>query len=122
MTVLFVVTYHSSLGLAWGHYNTWSWKFLPRSLILIPSATLIHTNIPVGKGEKCAVITQFCFGEVFHLIDNGFKIEAQLKEQDFEKHKHITMLKKSQWVHGLRLYKTLDELIDSNSLECSLNC
>jgi hypothetical protein len=74
------------------------------------------------KGKNVLLSHNSAFGEVFHLIDNGFKIEAQLKEQDFEKHKHITKLKKSQWVHGLRLYKTLDELIDSNGLECSLNC
>ncbi|KAF7293279.1 hypothetical protein HMN09_01206800 [Mycena chlorophos] len=60
-----------------GHLVLWDLKLVVQfpagSTILIPSATLAHSNIPVGKDEHRASFTQYTAGGLFRLIDNGFE-------------------------------------------------
>ncbi|KAJ7738681.1 hypothetical protein DFH07DRAFT_966016 [Mycena maculata] len=57
-------------------------EFPPGTLILIPSATLSHSNIPVRPGETRVSFTQFTSGGLFRYIDNGFRTEHELYEVD----------------------------------------
>ncbi|KAJ7048973.1 hypothetical protein C8F01DRAFT_1213543 [Mycena amicta] len=71
-----------------GHLILWDLKliieFPPGSLILIPSATLSHSNIPVQKGDERASFTQFTPGGLFRFADNGFRTEEEYAEEDAE--------------------------------------
>jgi hypothetical protein len=52
-----------------GHLVLWDLnlivEFPPGALILLPSATLVHSNVPVAPGEKRASFTQFSAGSIF---------------------------------------------------------
>ncbi|KAJ7849676.1 hypothetical protein B0H14DRAFT_3452376 [Mycena olivaceomarginata] len=100
-----------------GHIILWELKlvieFPPGALILIPSATVMHSNLPVGPGEHRASFTQYTGGGLFHYVDNGFRTEKVLAEQDPEEYARICEQKAGRWEMGLGLLSTVDELLDS---------
>ncbi|PBK71036.1 hypothetical protein ARMSODRAFT_862071, partial [Armillaria solidipes] len=59
-----------------GHIILWETKmvveFPHASTILIPSATITHSNVPVADGDLCTSFTQFCSGNLFRYVDNGY--------------------------------------------------
>ncbi|KAJ7814508.1 hypothetical protein B0H14DRAFT_3477020 [Mycena olivaceomarginata] len=83
-----------------GHIILWELKlfieFPPGALILIPSATITHSNLPVGPGEHRASFTQYTGGE-----------------QDPEEYARVCEQKAGRWEMGLGLLSTVDELLDS---------
>ncbi|KAJ6521651.1 hypothetical protein DFH09DRAFT_1251093 [Mycena vulgaris] len=60
-----------------GHLVLWDLKlvveFPAGALILLPSATIAHSNVPVQKGEERASFTQFSAGGIFRYVDNNFQ-------------------------------------------------
>ncbi|KIM35213.1 hypothetical protein M413DRAFT_48192, partial [Hebeloma cylindrosporum] len=62
-----------------GHLVLWELglvvEFPPGSLILIPSATLTHSNTPIAEGDVRASFTQYCAGGLFWFVDYGFRKE-----------------------------------------------
>jgi len=95
-----------------GHLILWDLKmvieFPPGALILIPSATLFHSNIPTQPGESRVSFTQYCAGGLFRFVDNGFKLEKELAPDELAK---MLELKKSRYEMGIGLFSTLDELL-----------
>ncbi|KAF9546311.1 hypothetical protein CPC08DRAFT_797143, partial [Agrocybe pediades] len=57
-------------------------QFPSGSVILIPFATVIHTNIPIAQGDTGVSIVQFVAGGLFRFIDCSFLTEKELKEKD----------------------------------------
>ncbi|KAJ7855628.1 hypothetical protein B0H14DRAFT_3448935 [Mycena olivaceomarginata] len=100
-----------------GHIILWELKlvieFPPSALILIPSATVTHSNLPVGPGEHRAPFTQYTGGGLFRYVDNGFRTEKALAEQDPEEYARVCEQKAGRWEMGLGLLSTVDELLDS---------
>jgi predicted 2-oxoglutarate/Fe(II)-dependent dioxygenase YbiX len=86
-------------------------EFPPGALILLPSATLAHSNIPVAPGEKRASFTQFSAGGIFRYVDNGFRTEEQLEEDNREEYERLMDLKASRWEEELNLLSKMDELL-----------
>ncbi|KAJ7676313.1 hypothetical protein B0H14DRAFT_3101988 [Mycena olivaceomarginata] len=43
------------------------------ALILLPSATITHSNIPVQEGDTRTSFTQFTAGALMRYVDNGFR-------------------------------------------------
>ncbi|KAF8056168.1 hypothetical protein FPV67DRAFT_1431887 [Lyophyllum atratum] len=86
-------------------------EFPPNTLILVPSATLTHANIPVRKGESRVSFTQYCSGGLFRFVDNGFRTEKQLQREDPEEYGRIVELKKTHWQWGLSLYSRLEDIV-----------
>lgn len=84
-------------------------EFPPGSLILIPSATLIHSNLPVREGEYRASFTQYCAGNLFRYIDNGFRTEKQLAKEDPSGYQQMCALKATRWQLGLDLLSNISE-------------
>lgn len=84
-------------------------EFPPGSLILIPSATLTHSNLPVGEGECRASFTQYCGGNLFRYIDNGFRTEKQFAKEDPLGYRQMCALKASRWQEGLDLLSSISE-------------
>jgi hypothetical protein len=87
-----------------GHIILWELKlvieFPPGALILIPSATITHSNLPVGAGEHRASFTQYTGGGLFRYVDNGFRTEKELAEQDPEEYARVCEQKAGQWEMG----------------------
>jgi hypothetical protein len=100
-----------------GHIILWELKlvieFPPGALILIPSATVTHSNLPVGPGEHRASFTQYTGGGLFRYVDNGFRTERKLAEEDPDEYTRICEQKAGRWEMGLGLLSTVDELLDS---------
>ncbi|KAF8214561.1 hypothetical protein K438DRAFT_1562944, partial [Mycena galopus ATCC 62051] len=98
-----------------GHLVLWDLKlvveFPAGALILLPSATIAHSNVPVQAGEEHTSFTQFSAGGIFRHIDNGFRTVEGLREEDPEGYERMMALRASHWKHGLGLLSTLDELL-----------
>lgn len=102
-----------------GHLVLWELRliieFPPASLILVPSATITHSNIPVQAGDTRASFTQFCAGSIFRWVDYGFRTEAQFLKDDEKGFEHMASQKGERWEKGLLLLSTMDELVDVNA-------
>ncbi|KAJ7737112.1 hypothetical protein B0H16DRAFT_1326103, partial [Mycena metata] len=99
-----------------GHLVLWDLKlvieFPPGALILLPSATVAHSNVPVADGEERVSFTQFSAGGIFRYIDNGCRTVEELAEADPEEYEHLTAQMAGRWKEGLALLSTIDELLD----------
>ncbi|KAJ7846777.1 hypothetical protein B0H13DRAFT_2238851 [Mycena leptocephala] len=61
--------------------------------------------------EKRASFTQFSAGGIFRYVDNGFRTEEQLEEENPEEYERLMDLKASRWEEGLNLLSKMDELL-----------
>jgi hypothetical protein len=99
-----------------GHLILWDLKlaiqFPPGSTILIPSATLTHSNTAVRDHESRLSFTQYSAGGIFRWADNGCQTEAELKASDKEGYARMLKLKETRWEMGLAMYSRLDELLE----------
>jgi hypothetical protein len=100
-----------------GHLILWEVKkvveFPPGSLVLIPSATITHSNTPVRLGETRTSFTQFCAGGLFRYVDNGFRTDRELEDEDPEEFKRMLEQKEGRWKMGLSLLSRLGDLTES---------
>ncbi|KAF8875968.1 hypothetical protein CPB84DRAFT_1689416, partial [Gymnopilus junonius] len=87
-------------------------EFPVSSIILIPSATLIHANIPIQSHEAQASFMQYAASSLFHYVDDGFMMEKALKEKNHEEYLRVCSLKKTRWERGLNLLSKISELVD----------
>ncbi|KAJ7766400.1 hypothetical protein DFH07DRAFT_867033 [Mycena maculata] len=98
-----------------GHIVLWDLKLVVEfphgALVLIPSATIAHSNIPVQAGDERLSFTQFTPGGIFRYVDNGCQTVEELAEKDPSKYDQIMALKAARWEMGLSLISTLDELL-----------
>ncbi|KAF9440288.1 hypothetical protein P691DRAFT_793758 [Macrolepiota fuliginosa MF-IS2] len=85
-------------------------EFPPSSTILLPSATLEHSNTPVHAHEARASITHYSSGGIFRHADNSFRTEVAFEEQDPEGFAEMMRQKGDRWKKGLALFSTLDKL------------
>lgn len=99
-----------------GHLILWDAKLIIEfphgATILIPSATVAHSNIPVQKGESRVSFTQYCAGGLFRWVDNGFRTEAALSREDPEEYARIVAQKETRWKMGLSLLSSVDDLLE----------
>lgn len=100
-----------------GHLILWEIKkvveFPPGSLVLIPSATITHSNTPIQPGETRTSFTQFCAGALFRFVDNGFRTEAALRKEDPVGYQRMLIQKQERWEMGLGLLSQLGDLVKS---------
>ena len=82
-------------------------------MIMIPSAVIRHSNVPIQQGEECYSFTQYSAGGLFRWVDNGFQNEDEFwsKLQEHERAEEEVVMQ-NWWANGLSLFSTLDELKD----------
>jgi hypothetical protein len=85
-------------------------EFPPDALILLPSATIAHSNIPVDTGDKHILFTQFTSGGLFRYTDNRFRIQVDFTAEDPVGYTKAMDARASRWAEGLALYSTVEEL------------
>jgi hypothetical protein len=98
-----------------GHLVLWDLKlvieFPAGALILLPLATIAHSNVPVQDGEERILFTQFSASGIFRYVDNGCQTANELVESSPEEYDRLMDLKAARWEKGLSLLSTLDELL-----------
>ncbi|KAF8163730.1 hypothetical protein B0H34DRAFT_696626 [Crassisporium funariophilum] len=100
-----------------GHLILWDTKtvieFPPGSTILIPSATMSHSNVPVQERESRVSFTQYTAGGIFRYVDNDFRTEKEFEAEDKNGYEAMCELKKTRWKMGVSLFSSMDELLES---------
>jgi hypothetical protein len=87
-------------------------EFPAGALILLPSATVAHSNVPVEDGQECISFTQFTGGGLFRWIDNGGRTAEQLRREDPAEYTRLMAKRETRWQEGLSYFSTVDELLD----------
>ncbi|KAJ7238093.1 hypothetical protein B0H12DRAFT_1025999 [Mycena haematopus] len=99
-----------------GHLVLWELnlvvEFPAGALILLPSATIAHSNVGVQADEERLSFTQFTAGGLFRYVDNGFRTQDQLAEEDPAEFARMAERKALRWEEGLKLFSTTDELLE----------
>ncbi|KAF7972007.1 hypothetical protein HWV62_19295 [Athelia sp. TMB] len=105
-------SFNSKLG---GHLILWDLKvvieFPPGSTILIPSATLYHSNTSIQQGELRYSFTQYAAGGLFRWVEHGFQTElVRTAGWSREQQEQDKANGARRWEEGVNLFSTLDEL------------
>ncbi|KAJ7232097.1 hypothetical protein C8J57DRAFT_1250748 [Mycena rebaudengoi] len=99
------------------HLILWDLKlvieFPAGATILLPSATVCHSNLPVQAGKRRGSFMQYTSGGLMHYIDNGFHTEKELAVDDPVEYARICRLKEERWEMGLGLFSTVEELLEA---------
>ncbi|KAJ7706805.1 hypothetical protein B0H17DRAFT_918481, partial [Mycena rosella] len=101
-----------------GHLVLWDLEliieFPAGATILLPSATIVHSNIPVDvrNREERASFTQYTPGGLLRFVDNEFRTETEFANEDPEGYLKKCEEKESRWERSLRMLSTVDELFE----------
>lgn len=85
-------------------------EFPPGSLVLIPSATISHSNTPVAPGDSHSSFTQYAPGGLFRYVDYGFRLENKLRAEDPALFQEKMEEHPRRWKKGLGLLSTVEEV------------
>ncbi|KAJ7803081.1 hypothetical protein B0H14DRAFT_3487824 [Mycena olivaceomarginata] len=100
-----------------GHLVLWDLKmvveFPAGALILLPSATVSHSNVALEVGEERISFTQFTAGGLFRWVDNGGRTLEELEREDPDEWQHMQDLKDTRWETGLSYFSTVDKLLET---------
>lgn len=95
-----------------GHLILWDLElyveFPPGALILLPSATISHSNVPVQDGDLRMSFVQYCPGGLFRYVDYGFRTE-EFKVKDPAGYERMCLAKSSRWEAGLELFSNIED-------------
>ncbi|KAJ7858417.1 hypothetical protein B0H13DRAFT_2356519 [Mycena leptocephala] len=98
-----------------GHLILWDCKlileFPPGCTILIPSAAIFHSNIPIASHERRFSFTQYTAGGLFRWVEHGFQTEeAYLETLTKEERREEKELGLKRAREGAAMFSTLEEL------------
>ncbi|KAF8200543.1 hypothetical protein K438DRAFT_2110717 [Mycena galopus ATCC 62051] len=86
-------------------------RFPPGSTILLPSAIIRHSNVPVGAHETRSSFVQYTAGGIFRWIRNGFMTDDDFELQASSAEKAARAAEaETRWEEGLKMFSTIDEL------------
>ena len=88
--------------------------------LLTLSATITHSNSPVGPQETRVSFTQFCPGGLLRFVDNGMRTEAKLQAEDPAEFAKMCEKKATRWEKGLKKLSKYDDVTaEAGRLESS---
>ncbi|KAF8157568.1 hypothetical protein K438DRAFT_1861462 [Mycena galopus ATCC 62051] len=96
-----------------GHLILWDLKlivrFPPGATILIPSAIIQHSNIPVQAHEKRFSFVQYSAGGLFRWIRNGFMTDEDFERNATKEEKdRRTAEAATRWQEGVGMFSIID--------------
>ncbi|KAJ6501327.1 hypothetical protein DFH09DRAFT_1336011 [Mycena vulgaris] len=100
-------------GFATGVFAAWAPDLFDfyGTTILIPSAAIFHSNIPLTKGEHRYSFTQYTAGRLFRWVEHGFKTEEEyLEGLSKRERREERELRKERASEGAGLFSTIAEL------------
>jgi hypothetical protein len=97
-----------------GHLILWDMEmvieFPPGATILIPSATLRHSNTALRPGELQKSFTQYCAGGLIRWEEQGCRTAAAFKAADKRGKAAFDRESAGRWEKGVGLFSTIEEL------------
>ncbi|KAJ3575947.1 hypothetical protein NP233_g763 [Leucocoprinus birnbaumii] len=93
-------------------------EFPAGSCILLPSATLLHGNLPVrvNQGETRASITQYFPGGLLRYVDHGFKLQSTIKHASRKIQEEAARVRHELWKKDRSdMFMTVRELVQISS-------
>lgn len=98
-----------------GHLVLWDLglvvEFPPGSTILIPSALVYHSNVPVQEGEERFSFTQYTAGGLFRWVEYGYqKMKDWYPNATREELEEKKVKDQGRFKEWLGLFSTLDDL------------
>jgi len=102
-----------------GHLILWELglviEFPAGTCICLPSALITHSNIPVQDGDSRASFTQYCSGEIFRYVENGFCTDTHLQHNDPERLTQQKEMRRTRLREGFSKFSRLTELLGKTS-------
>ncbi|THU79338.1 hypothetical protein K435DRAFT_697978, partial [Dendrothele bispora CBS 962.96] len=97
-----------------GHLILWDLglviRFPPGSTILIPSALIKHSNIPVQNGETRYSFVQYSAAGLFRWVYNGFKTDAEWESTSTPGERvQRDEERRRRWEDGVRMFSNWSE-------------
>ncbi|KAJ6592982.1 hypothetical protein B0H19DRAFT_1204885 [Mycena capillaripes] len=98
-----------------GHLILWDLRlvirFPPGSTLLIPSALVRHSNVPIRAHENRSSITQYSAGSLFRWVRNGCKTDADFESSASAEEKAARVAEDAQrWEEGMKMFSVVDDL------------
>ncbi|KAJ7300571.1 hypothetical protein DFH08DRAFT_828347 [Mycena albidolilacea] len=98
-----------------GHLILWDLRmvirFPPGSTILIPSALIRHSNVPIRAHEYRSSFVQYTAGGLFHWVRNGFRTDKNWGKSASAEEKAAHQAEDGRrWEEGLKMYSCIDDL------------
>ncbi|KAJ7462182.1 hypothetical protein B0H11DRAFT_1735348, partial [Mycena galericulata] len=85
-------------------------RFPPGSTIL-PSALVVHSNVPIQAHEYCALFTQYTAGGLFRWVRNGFKTDVAFELSASREEMAAREAEDAgRWEKGMKMFSIIDEL------------
>lgn len=108
-----------------GHLILWDLgliiRFPPGSTILIPSALLTHSNVPIAENELRYSVIQYSSSGLFRWVYNGFKSDKDFEENaTLEQKVKRAADTKARWGNGLRMFSTYEDIVKAATATSSL--
>lgn len=92
-------------------------QFPAGTTILLPSAAIAHSNVPIQQGERRYSFTQYTAGGVFRWVEQGFRTrESYLARLSTSQRADDSARLNEQLQKGLELFSTVDELKATHGL------
>lgn len=85
-------------------------EFPPGSIILIPSATLVHGNVAIEKHEQRESMTLYTAGGLFRWVKYGFQSEKDFKVKDPEGWAAELKDRAGRWQREISKFSTVDSV------------
>ncbi|KAJ7934751.1 hypothetical protein B0H13DRAFT_2305525 [Mycena leptocephala] len=86
-------------------------RFPPGSTLLIPSALVRHSNVPIRAHEQRSSITQYTAGSLFRWVRNGCKTDAAFQSSASAEEKKARAAEDARrWEEGVKMFSVVDDL------------
>ncbi|KAJ7232600.1 hypothetical protein B0H12DRAFT_1239586 [Mycena haematopus] len=101
-----------------GHLILWDLRlvirFPPGSTILLPSALIRHSNIPIMAHEQRGSFVQYTAGGLFRWVRNGFKTQEEWEMSASPEELAVRVEEqKGRWEEGIQMFSVIDTLGDA---------
>ncbi|KAJ7075098.1 hypothetical protein B0H15DRAFT_806410 [Mycena belliarum] len=98
-----------------GHIILWDLRlvirFPPGATILIPSALVGHSNVPIQEHEYRASFTQYTAGGLFRWVRNGFKTDKDYRASSTAAEMAARKIEdEGRWEQGMKMFSVIDDL------------
>ena len=98
-----------------GHTILWELgvvlEFPAGACVCLPLAIITHSNITTDENKTRMSFTQYCSGEIFRHIENGFKTDKFLEHNDPTMLLYRKHLRKSRVKNGYAMFSTMRDLV-----------
>lgn len=100
-----------------GHIILWDLgmvlEFSAGACVCLPSALITHSNIPTGENETRMSFTQYCSGEIFRYIENGFATDKSLEKNDPAILLYRKLARKNRMKECYEMFSKVDDLMET---------